>query len=184
MDPTLPLLCKDRHGDNFYDNYGSSDQQAQLTSSSVVSEKTRVSLTPQDCSVKPQQIRNIHNENVSSSGDSLEDTTKVSEKGLSEGANVAATIEKADRKYSLDSYRKYSRNSSYIKDLRATHARMNFAEFDYDATMKSANEEVSYFCNWKIIMHELSKCIVYLLLPCYNILCLFSYVGESISKLI
>ena len=85
----------------------------------------------------------IHNGNVSSSGDSLEDTTKVSDKRLSKGANEGTTIGEAGRNDSLDSYRKYSRGSSFIKDLRAQRASMNFGELDYDATMKSANEEVS-----------------------------------------
>ena len=125
--------CKDKHresrGTPNSDDTGAR-QAAQLTPSSVGSEKTRTSPTTRDC---------IHN---TSSGDSLEDTTKVSEKRLSKGANVGATIEEAGRNDSLDSYRKYSRGSSFIKDLRAQRASMNFGELDYDATMKSANEEV------------------------------------------
>ena len=116
--------CKDKH------------REGRGTPNSVdTGARQAAQLTPtRDC---------IHNENVSSSGDSLEDTTKVSEKRLSKGANVGATIEEAGRNDSLDSYRKYSRGSSFIKDLRAQRASMNFGELDYDATMKSANEEVS-----------------------------------------
>lgn len=113
-------------------------EQTPMTSNMPRSEKTE-SLEPGKSSDSVQQ----HEINQDSSN-------KAANKRCTQGANVEATLEEAGRSNSIDSYRRYSRSSSFIKDLRAKRASMNFPALDYDATVeKEESEQVSQIFLWE-----------------------------------